>query len=140
MRHGGGEVDRAEHDHPRRRGERLDEDVEALAAALPVDAVVQRGVAARVEQAAHVVADGVVQPGGAGGAVDPVRPDDQPRAEPLAAARQTTVATATGCSFAIASATSPSCGNVSRSTFSTNRSMMPPQVSPTAKASSSETP
>ena len=127
---GGGEVDRAEHDHPRRRGERLDEDVEALAAALPVDAVVQRRVAARVEQA-RARRRGARRPAG------PSRWCRRPGpARPRAAlprrsgGPETTVATATGCSFAIASATSPSCGNVSRSTFSTNRSMMPPQVRP----------
>jgi hypothetical protein len=47
------------------------------------------------------------------------------------------VTTATGSCAAIAAATSSSCGNVSRSTRSTNSSMMPPQVNPTANASSS---
>jgi hypothetical protein len=40
----------------------------------------------------------------------------------------------------MSSAISPSSGKVSRFTFSTYTSRIPPQVSPTAKASSSETP
>ena len=52
----------------------------------------------------------------------------------------TTVTTATGSWFSTDSATSPSSGNDSGVTDSTNMSMMPPQVSPTAKASSSLTP
>ena len=51
-----------------------------------------------------------------------------------------TVATATGCSALTVSTTSPSCGNVSALIFSTKTSMIPPQVSPTANASSSLTP
>src|SRR5690606_39184336 len=80
---GGGEVDGAEHDHAGRRGERLDEHVEALAAALAVDAVVQHRVAARVEQAAGVVAYGVVEALRAGAALGAVRPDHQALAQPL---------------------------------------------------------
>src|SRR2546423_1093418 len=52
----------------------------------------------------------------------------------------TQVTTATGVPVRIASATAPSSGNADRSTRSTNTSMMPPQVSPTANASSSMTP
>ncbi len=40
----------------------------------------------------------------------------------------------------MSAAISPSSGKVSRFTFSTYTSRMPPQVSPTANASSSETP
>ena len=50
------------------------------------------------------------------------------------------VATATGSPASIEAATSSNCGNVSVSIRSTNSSMVPPQVSPTAKASSSLTP
>ena len=52
----------------------------------------------------------------------------------------TTVATATGDSVRTASATAWSWANVSGLTFSTKMSSIPPQVRPTAKASSSETP
>src|SRR4051794_31933775 len=51
-----------------------------------------------------------------------------------------TVASATGRPASMSSAISPSSGNVSRFTFSTYTSRIPPQVSPTANASSSETP
>ncbi len=51
-----------------------------------------------------------------------------------------TVARATGRPASMSAAISPSSGNVSRETFSTYTSRMPPQVSPTAKASSSEMP
>ena len=51
-----------------------------------------------------------------------------------------TVATATGRPASMSTATSSSSGKVSRFTFSTKTSRMPPQVSPTANASSSETP
>jgi hypothetical protein len=51
-----------------------------------------------------------------------------------------TVATATGSSARTAAATSPSSGNNSWLAGSTKTSMMPPQVRPTAKASSSDMP
>ena len=51
-----------------------------------------------------------------------------------------TVATATGSSALTAAATSPSSGKVLLLTGSTKMSMMPPQVRPTANASSSEMP
>jgi hypothetical protein len=51
-----------------------------------------------------------------------------------------TVATATGSCRSIAATTSSNSGNAARSTGSTMMSMIPPQVSPTAKASSSLTP
>jgi hypothetical protein len=51
-----------------------------------------------------------------------------------------TVASATGLPLRTSSASSPSSGNVSFDTFSTKTSRMPPQVRPTEKASSSETP
>ena len=51
-----------------------------------------------------------------------------------------TVASATGRPASMSAATSPSCGKVSRETCSTKTSRIPPQVRPTAKASSSETP
>ena len=51
-----------------------------------------------------------------------------------------TVARATGRPASMSAAISPSSGKVSRLTFSTQTSRMPPQVRPTANASSSETP
>ena len=51
-----------------------------------------------------------------------------------------TVASATGRPASMSAAMSPSSGKVSRLTFSTQTSRIPPQVSPTANASSSETP
>src|SRR4051812_36816809 len=48
-----------------------------------------------------------------------------------------TVQTATGRPASTSAATSPSSGNVRADTFSTKTSRIPPQVSPTAKASSS---
>ena len=111
---GGGEVDRAEDEHPRRRRERLDEHVELVAAALAVGAVVQGRGAAGVEQAARRrraprrrAAASRALP------VDPVRPHDERGVPRRSGGPQTTVATATGCSVPIAAATSPSSGNVS---------------------------
>ncbi|OFA47753.1 hypothetical protein BEN35_19990 [Streptomyces fradiae] len=59
---------------------------------------------------------------------------------PPVRAAATQVTTATGSPARMASAASPSSGNVVRSTRSTKSSTVPPQVSPTAKASSSATP
>jgi hypothetical protein len=51
-----------------------------------------------------------------------------------------TVASATGRPASMSATISPSSGKLSRLADSTYTSRMPPQVSPTAKASSSETP
>ena len=75
----------------------------------------------------------------------------EPSGWPLSAAQMTrraptwpgpaiTVATATGSPRSTAAAISPSSGKLARSTRSTKMSMIPPQVSPTANASSSLTP
>ena len=58
----GREVDRPEHEHPRRRRERLHEHAELVAAPLAVGAVVQDAGRAVLEHAADVVGDGVVEP------------------------------------------------------------------------------
>jgi hypothetical protein len=58
----------------------------------------------------------------------------------MAPGPSTTVATATGWCARIEATTSGSSGKVATSTGSTKMSMMPPQVSPTANASSSLTP
>ena len=123
-----------------------DEDPHPLAAPLAVRAVGQRLGAAGGEQAAGVVGDRVV------GALGPERAADRLgrvlRPARRAAARRragsgcsTTVPTATGRPASMSAATSPSSGNVSvRRRVSTKTSRMPPQVSPTANASSSLTP
>jgi hypothetical protein len=89
-----------------------------------------------LEHAARVVGDRRVQPGRAERALGPVRPDTS-RA---AGAPRISVAIATGRWSSIASITLPSSGNSPVSIGSTSTSMMPPQVSPTAIASSSLTP
>ena len=58
----GGEVDRAEHDHPGLRREGLHEDVEAFTEALALGAVVQEARRARLEHADGVLAHGVIEP------------------------------------------------------------------------------
>jgi hypothetical protein len=62
VRHGRGEVDRPEHEHPRPRCVRRDEHPHALPAALTVGPVRQRLGAPRREQPPHVVGDGRVGP------------------------------------------------------------------------------
>ena len=61
-----------------------------------------------------------------------------PAGELVAEERSTTVTTATGRPASMSAATEPSSGKVSCDTFSTKTSRMPPQVRPTANASSSE--
>ena len=86
VRHRGGEVDGAEDQHPRARGERGHEHPHALAAPFAVGAVGQRLGAARGEQPAGVVGDRAVGTGraeGPGGRLlGLLRPHDEPAAEP----------------------------------------------------------
>ena len=139
--HRGGEVDRPEHQHPRRGREAGDEDRQSLTAALAVRAVVSgspvRPVASRP---AGVVANGVVQPLAAepaGGC----RSVQITRCRPSWSGRPAvTVASATGSPAWIDAASAPNSGKVAARTASTKTSMIPPQVRPTVNASSSETP
>src|SRR4051812_33594885 len=62
------------------------------------------------------------------------------RRAPISPGPSVTVAIATGSCRSIEATTSPNSGNVARLIGSTRTSRMPPQVSPTAKASSSLTP
>ena len=97
-------------------------------------------VGALGEHAAYVVVDGRRRAGrraerarlARSGQIDPAGAD--------APGPAITVATATGSPRSTAAAISPSSGNVVPSIGSTKMSMMPPQVSPTANASSSLTP
>src|SRR6185437_53537 len=85
------------------------------------------------EHAAYVVVDRRVEPRRAQGAGRSRVPSIRPGPE-------ITVATATGSPRSTAAAISPSSGNRALSIRSTKMSMIPPQVSPTANASSSLTP
>ncbi len=135
---GGGEVDGAEDDHPGSRRERVHEDRDIVAAALAVRAVVQGRRRAVGQQAAGVVAHGVVQAGRPERARHRVGPDDE------APAASSDALDDGGHGDRPAG---PDVGDHrvqvgERLTAdgSTKMSMMPPQVSPTAKASSSLTP
>ena len=66
--HGGGEVDRAEHQHPGSGRERVHEHAEVVTAALTVLSVPPDAGQSLGQHAAHVVVDGRVQPGRAQGA------------------------------------------------------------------------
>ena len=85
---GGGEVDGAEDQHPRRRGVACHEHRHPLAAALAVGAVGERLAATRGEQAAHIVGDCGVGVLAAQCPLDAQRPlhrrgaHDQPPADP----------------------------------------------------------
>ena len=73
--HRAGEVDRPEDQHPRRRGEGLDEHRQVVEAPLTVGADVQHRGGAVLEHAAGVVGHRLVEPGRAQRAGDPVGPD-----------------------------------------------------------------
>ena len=131
LRDGRGEVDGAEHQHPRPRRVAGDEDLHALAAALAVGPVGEHLAAAGREQAAGVVGDGGVGARRAQRSARP-RPAGPPAAGPPrpASGWAITVATATGRCASMSSATASSSGKVRRDTGSTKTSRMPPQVRP----------
>ena len=137
--HRAGEVDRAEDQHERRRGVRLDEHGQLVAAALAVRAVVQEPGAPGLEHAPDVVRRPRARAAAsrARRRPGPARP---PAWRPSRPGPSTIVATATGSRRSIEAITSGSCGQVCSDTASTNTSRIPPQVSPTANASSSLTP
>ena len=138
--HRGGEVDRAEHQHARRRREGGDEHLQPFAASFAVRSVGQRAGLPVRQQPAHIVPHGIIDRWSirAASRSGPPRPPDAGRAgrddrrprSPAPPVRRPP----------IAAASSPNSGNVLRDTGSTKRSMIPPQVSPTVKASSSDTP
>ncbi len=107
-------------------------------------AVDEHRAVAALEQAPHVVGDGVVAALAAEpalvGLARAARPHDDAPTHRSGSGCSTTVATATGRPASMSSATAPSSGKLWGPTASTKTSRMPPQVSPTATASSSLTP
>ncbi len=83
LRQRGGEVDRAEHQHPRARSVAGHEDLHAFAATLPVGSVFEDLAAAHREQAPGVVGDRGVGTRRTQRSGCRVGPDDQPAADPL---------------------------------------------------------
>ena len=127
---GGGEVDGAEDDHARRRGERVHEDGDVVAAPLAVGPVVHDPVLPCSSMPAHVVAHGVVEALRAEAAVRAVGRGPPAACRAGSSSPATRVATATGTPPRRPRRSSPSSGKVSRLTRSTKMSMMPPQVRP----------
>ena len=137
----GGEVDGAEDQHPRRRRERLHEDAELVLAALAVGADAQQPGGAVRRACPRTSSCRPPRPAAAcprrAGRPGPARPPGARRCRP---ARRPRSPPRPARALAPRRPRRGSSGKVAASTGSTKTSMMPPQVSPTANASSSLTP